>query len=228
MLHRVDRDVRTWAQEVMGDVSVQLGPPAAGDAPEGISIYLYSLTQRPPERTRRRTSYSLEVRYVVTSRSEEPERAHEWLGDLLYAAMIHPDFEVGYLEGSDRLWSQLGVPPQPAFILRAIARSELPMQRAPLVDRSRIEVGAMHRVHGAVIGPGEKPIGDARVRLSNGRQLAVSDSRGRFHVDLPALADAALKLIVVAGEQQQDVEVVVDGTHAQDNPLIVRFESMED
>jgi hypothetical protein len=59
--------------------------------------------------------------------------AHRTLGDLLVAALEAREFEPELTPIAPETWTAFGVPPQPAFLLRALVQVERPMPIAPLV-----------------------------------------------------------------------------------------------
>ncbi|HZH77837.1 MAG TPA: hypothetical protein VEY88_17555, partial [Archangium sp.] len=54
---------------------------------------------------------------------DSPERAHHVLGQLVFAAMEEPEFEVDLAPLPVALWSALGVPPRPALSPARAARA---------------------------------------------------------------------------------------------------------
>lgn len=132
MIDEMDRSLREWIGTVLGETPVSLGPPA-GEKEDGVKLYLLDLLEGPAPRERRSQPLQLKLRYLVTATAEEPEEAHRRLGELAFAALESPDFEVelGALPAS--LWQAFGVAPRPAFLLRVPVRRERPARKVPLV-----------------------------------------------------------------------------------------------
>jgi hypothetical protein len=132
MIDEVDRSLREWIGTVLGDSPVSLTPPAAEEK-DGVTLYLLDLLEGPAPRERRSQPLQLKVRYLITVAADPPEEAHRRLGELAFAALESPDFEVELGALPVSLWQAFGVPPRPAFLLRVPVRRERPARKVPLV-----------------------------------------------------------------------------------------------
>ena len=154
MIDEVDRSLREWITTVLGETPVSLLPPSPQDrqntAPvEGVGLYLLDLQEGPAARERRNQPLQLKVRYLITVSAAEPEEAHRRLGELAFAALASPEFEVE-LGVPTALWPAFGVPPRPAFLLRVAVRRERPERPVPLVTEPLV-------VEAAPVAAGQAP-----------------------------------------------------------------------
>ncbi len=118
MIDEVDHRLRAWVGRVLGEVPVCLGLPARESVERGVGLYLLELGPAARERTMRRPLLRVSLCYLVTAGAGTPEEAHHLLGELIFAAMEEPAFEVDMAPVPVELWSALQVVPRPAFRLR--------------------------------------------------------------------------------------------------------------
>jgi hypothetical protein len=181
MLEEVDQRLKTWVGRVLGDAPVSLSAPAGDTGQPGVGLFLLELGAAPPPRTTRRPPLRISLCYLVTAGADTPERAHHLLGELVFAALEEPDFEVDLSPLPITLWSALGVPPRPAFRLRVPCERKRPM---PVVPRVRvplvIRTVPAEALQGRVVGPGDIPIPGALVELPSMSLYSRTDAQGRF------------------------------------------------
>lgn len=225
MIDEVDRSLREWIGTVLGETPVSLAPPASEEK-AGVKLYLLDLLEGPAARERRSQPLQLKLRYLVTVAAEEPEEAHRRLGELAFAALESADFEVELGALPDSLWRAFGVMPRPAFLLRVPLRRERPARPVrrvlePLV----VHTAPLTTLPGLVLGPGDIPLAGAQVELPSLGISARTDAYGRFELaSVPAGAPAGTLRVRAKG-----LEIAVAaGTARPDDPLIIRFQSMED
>jgi hypothetical protein len=132
MIDEVDRSLREWIATVLGDIPISLSPPE-GEEKDGVKLYLLDLLEGPAPRERRNQALQLKARYLITVAADAPEEAHRRLGELAFAALESPDFEVELGALPTSLWQAFGVKPRPAFFLRVPVRRERPARKVPLV-----------------------------------------------------------------------------------------------
>src|SRR5690606_366713 len=98
MIDQVDERLQGWIGNVLGGVDVALTIPR-GDAADTPTVHLY-LTQIVPARAKtpdaRRAPLQAMLHYLVAVRAAEPLDAHRLLGDLIFAALDNPDFELNF------------------------------------------------------------------------------------------------------------------------------------
>jgi hypothetical protein len=181
MIDEVDQRLRSWVGRVLGDAPVSLAVPDRERVDRGVGLYLLELGPAPPPRTARRPPLRVSLCYLVTTGGDSPERAHHQLGELVFAAMEEPGFEVDLSPVPVVLWTALGVPPRPAFRLRVPFERERPMPAVPRVKVPLItRTVPAEALLGRVVGPGDIPISDALVELPSMGLSARTDAKGRF------------------------------------------------
>ncbi|QRN98997.1 carboxypeptidase regulatory-like domain-containing protein [Archangium violaceum] len=181
MIDEVDQRMKDWVGRVLGDAPISLAVPDRDSVDRGVGLYLLELGPAPPPRTSRRPPLRVSLCYLVTTGGESPERAHHLLGELVFAALEEPDFEVDLSPVPVPLWTALGVAPRPAFRLRVPLERERPMPAVPLIRVPLITRAVPATVlPGRVVGPGDIPIADALVALPSMGLSVRTDAKGRF------------------------------------------------
>jgi hypothetical protein len=201
VIERVDQELKAWATEVLPGTEVSFEPPAA--APDAdIGLCLIELADLPPARGHGRAPLQVRLGYLVTASADTASEAHRRLGELLFAAMDHPDYEVCFLEASWPYWLAAGVAPRPGFILTLPLRRERPVAPAPSVTEPLVlRRASITQLEGVVLGPGEVPISDAFVELTALNVATRSDGRGRFRfAAIPAGMTAQVRVLAKARE----------------------------
>src|SRR5205085_8958814 len=115
MIDGVDSDLTAWVQTVVPGATVSLDAPGADDAAD-VNVYLVALEHMPPARGDARPPLQVGLHYLVTTGGKDIRQAHNRLGDLVFAAMQHEDFEVGFERGGG-FWGDSGLAPRPSFVL---------------------------------------------------------------------------------------------------------------
>jgi hypothetical protein len=181
MIDEVDQRLKTWVGRVLGDAPVSLDVPDRESVDRGVGLYLLELGPAPPPRTGRRPPLRVSLCYLVTTGGDSPERAHHLLGELVFAAMEEPEFEVDLAPVPVALWTALGVAPRPSFRLRVPLERERPVPAVPRVKMPLV-VRAMPSMAlvGRVVGPGDIPIPGALVELPSMGLSARTDAKGLF------------------------------------------------
>ena len=180
-IDEVDQHLKDWVGRVLGDVPVSLAVPDRDNVDRCVGLYLLELGQPPPARTAQRPALRVSLCYLVTTGAESPERAHHLLGELVFAALTEPDFEVDLSPVPVALWAALGVPPRPAFRLRVPLARERSQQDVPGVKVPLLAQAMPAAVLvGRVVGPGDIPIPGALVELPAMGLSARTDLKGCF------------------------------------------------
>ncbi len=181
MIETVDQRLKSWVERVLGDTAVSLAAPARESVERGVGLYLLELGPAPVPRTARRPPLRLALSYLVTTGADSPERAHHLLGELVFAALDEPEFEVDLSPLPVALWAALGVVPRPAFRLKVPLERERPMPVVPRVTQPLVLRAVPSRpLVGQVLGPGEVPIPGAQVELPSMGLSVRTDARGLF------------------------------------------------
>jgi hypothetical protein len=227
MIDQIDRRLKDWVNSILDGVDVHLTAPKGAEEVRGIGLYLMEVAVMPPGSTTKPPPLQVALRYLVTSWSEDSEDAHRLLGELVFAAMEDPEFEVELEPISVAVWRALGIPPRPSFVIR------LPLQRARHVPKAKpvaafpvVKTLAIVSLHGIVRGPNDTPLADAEVELRALRLTTHTDQRGRFHFpSVPGEGQAKTLRVKAKG---QEVSVTTDENYPTANkPLVIRFDKME-
>jgi len=198
MLDRVDNELIQWISGLPGSPSVVLNPPPLEPtSTKGIHLYLLGLRHTPPQRGTNRSSWPLELRYLVTAHGPDLLEAHQLLANVLIAAIERDGMEVESQPLPWEAWLALGAKPQPAFILCVpwVYEKQLPTAR-PVLEPLVINGGALVNLSGTVVGPGDKPLMYARVELPALGLSSSTDHHGRFHFSgTPQGMDLQLRVV---------------------------------
>src|SRR5262249_35963769 len=135
----------------------------------------------PPARGTRRPPLQVLLRYLVTVGGADAWEVHGRLGDLLFAAMEHPDYEVELSSVDPSAWTALGMAMQPSFVLAVPVRKAVPEAPAtPVKGPLDVRGSTVSHLDGVVLGPGDVPIPDAYIEIPALGVAVRSDTRGRF------------------------------------------------
>jgi hypothetical protein len=227
MIEDVDQRLIEWLGSVLAeDIEVSLLPPKDSGDKKIVGLYLKDILPSAPTRGARRPPLQVLLRYLVTSRAQNPAEAHNILGRLLFAAMEHPEYEVELEPVPAEVWKAFGTIPMPSFTLRLPLRFERPEEPVRLI-RSPIEVNQSPLVskQGTVMGPDETPLANARVELSTHNLVARTDSKGLFFFPAVPAQPAVKKVRILARGRELFKEV--DFTKTKQEPLIIHFDVLE-
>lgn len=227
MIDAVDQRMKAWVSEVIGEISVSLLPPARSQG-KSVGLYLLELRDRPPLRGGSRAPLQFALRYLVTSNAEDPEEAHRALGQLLFAAMENPDFELEQTPVAMEVWRAFGVPPQPSFTLLVPIQQERPERRAPLVRQPLVtKLSPAVTLHGIVLGPGDIPLPDVKVMLPSLRLTSRTDAKGRFQFHgIPQEIEIQKLEVQVKGRARSIPANQIRGEAGE--PWVIHFNSLEE
>jgi len=227
MIDQVDRNMQDWIGSVLDGTAVSLLVPADAAKGQGVGLYLIELLQTPPARGTRRPPLQITLRYLVTSWAEDPQEAHRLLGELLFAAMDHPDFEVEQERLPLELWTALRVGPRPCFVLRVPLRRERLEKSAPLVRKPLImKMSPVRQLQGRVLGPKEIPLMGAQVELPALLLSTQTDCDGRFN--FPAVpADPTAVVLTVRAKGRSMTVHAADAAHDDTGTLVIHVADLE-
>lgn len=221
MIEQTDTHLREWVESILEDVPVSFAPPKAKQTGHGISLYLIELDTAPPPRGNTPPPLQFTLVYLVTIWGYELDEAHRLLGELIFAALDATEFEIDLKPLPPAAWTAFGVPPQPSFFLRALARRDRPEPdikyvRQPLVIRTT----ALATLDGVLLGPGDLPLVGARVEITKLGIYTRTNSRGQFHFGgVPADPPAKQLYIRAKG---REMHVTVEPSDGQ--PIVIRFD----
>ena len=221
MLDLTDERLSTWIGATVENATVTLALPVDAPAPtgEGVSLYLLSFANCPPPRTNERPPLQILLRYLVTTWATTPQKAHQLLGDLAFAAMGVSEFSIDLDPLPAETWLALKLVPRPAFMLSLPVRQERPKARVEYV-RSALSVKTepMSQLIGRVVGPGDLPIVGARVEITGLQLFNYTDANGQFRfLGLPGMSGKRDIRILAKGRQ---FDVTVDAS----KPVVIQFE----
>jgi hypothetical protein len=222
MFDHSDGQLEEWARGVLGgEVAIALEPPGPAAPQHVVSLYLLELAPEPPARNTTRAPLQIAARYLVTTYAPAPGEAHRLLGELAFAALEQPGFEVDLASLPTELWAAFGVPPRPAFVVRVMVRRPRPEPAVPRVRMPLImQAQPMAGLEGVVLGPEDIPLAGARVELPGLDRVTHTDARGRFYLPGVPRAGGSQRLRVSAKGSLQ--ELIVEP--AQPAPLVIRFD----
>jgi len=227
MIEDVDQRLIEWLGSVLAeDIEVSLLPPTDSGDKKIVGLYLKDILSSAPTRGNRRPPLQVLLRYLVTAWAQNPAEAHNILGQLLFAAMEHPEYEVELEPVPAEVWKAFGTIPMPSFTLRLPLRFERPEEGVKMI-RSPIEVQQSPIVsrQGTVMGPDETPLANARVELSSHNLVARTDSKGLFIFPAVPAQPALKKVRILARGRELFKEV--DFTKSKQEPLIIHFDVLE-
>lgn len=218
VIDEVDQQVTHWVEEVLPGVNVTLdGPAAAAD----VALHLFEITDLPTAHSEERRLLQVRLGYLVTTSGEDVALAHKRLGELLFAALTHPDYSVRFSGDLASFWSAAGVPPRAGFILTVPLRQPLEAAPAPPVQGPlRVQGAGMRVMDGVVLGPGDVPIADAYVEIPSLQLATRSDRRGRFRFAAIPTAPAKQQLRVRA--KTREFPFTVDSS--KPSPFVLRLD----
>jgi len=219
-LEETTRELIGWTQGVLPGRSVVARPLADRDCGEGVDLRLIGLAPHAAPRAAS-PPLTVAVDYLLTVRAADPIAEQTGALELLFAAMEHEEAEVIVDRDALKLCTDLGLPPGPGFVLRAmvsIARRRA-AERAGLVRFPlNIVSGELGLLQGSVLGPGDTPVAGAVVRVEGLDRSAQTDAFGRFRLPGPVGAKGRpVRLNVRARGIEIDSEVDTE------NPVILRL-----
>ena len=227
MIEKVDQRLSEWIGSVLtGNIKVSLLPPAGAGDKKVVGLYLKDILPSAPTRGTRRLPLQVMLRYLITASAKTQTDAHNMLGQLLFAAMEHPEYEVELEAIPPEVWTAFGTIPMPAFMLRLPLRLERPEESVRLI-RSPIELhqSPMTSLEGTVLGPDDTPLTNARVELSTHHLVSRTDIKGRFIFPAVPTEPAQKKMRILARGRELSREI--DYAKIKQEPLIIHFDVLE-
>ncbi len=197
MIEQTDQEIGAWVQRVVGDdVPLSFAVPTAVAPEPSVNLYLWELLDAPPLRSQQRPPLQIYLRYLITTWADEPATAHRLLGQLVFAALANPEFDVDLQPLPPESWLALNIAPRPAFFLRVPLRLEQPEPDVPLVRAPVVLNGTpVTTLHGIIHGPNQTPLSGARIELPALQRSTYSDAHGKFHfATIPAGHQQAVRI----------------------------------
>lgn len=226
MINNVDQRIKDWIKEVTDIPEVRLSAPSENGGKDSVGLYLLNIKRVPLARGAKSTPLQIFLHYLITTWSDSPERAHSMLGQLVFAAMTHDEFEVETEGVSSDLWRAFGIVPRPGFLLSVPLRKELPARKVPFV-RSQLDIRQtpLSRLTGIVVGPNDFPLVGAKVELPQHHLSTHTDQRGEFHFSsVPVASGEKLVRIHAKGKA---LSVTTGENWGAEEPLKICFNTLE-
>jgi hypothetical protein len=215
----VDRQLTSWVGEIVPGATVTLDGPDPGTTAD-VGLHLFELSDLPPARGVEQPPLQVLLGYLVTTWGADTAAAHKRLGDLLFAALQSPDYEVRF-PAVTAFWNAANVPPRPSFVLTVPLRQAVDRAPAPpVLSPLRLKAVGSHTLDGVVLGPGDVTIADAFVEIPALELSTRADTRGRFRFAAVPAGPTALQLRVSA--KAQEFPFTVDSSAPQ--PVTLRLD----
>ncbi len=227
MIESIDSRVLKWAGTVVSEVELSLSAPNGVAGKPRVHFYLFELADGPPAQTvsGKVPPLQISLRYLVTVTAEDTEVAHRRLGELIFAAMEHPEFRVDLKPLGPEFYASFEGPPRPAFVLDVPLMVERRTPESKQVRSLRLRSSPMRPVDGAVLGPQETPITGARVELPSLHLTTRTDAKGRFRFSAVPVDPPPTTLTVRA--KGRELSLNPSDAFGADEPWLIRFESLE-
>ena len=179
MIEQADDALAAWAGEVLPGASVSLAPDAAAD----VVLDLVELRERD------RRAGEVALRYRVTTGGDDVRERHRRLGELLFAALARPGYDVDLTPDP--------AAGAPSFVIAVAVGGSTPVPASPVRGPLVLRDTGVRRLAGTILGPGDVPVADAYVELPLLGLTTRSDRRGHF--TFPAVpTEPAAQLVVHA------------------------------
>jgi hypothetical protein len=227
MIDQVDKDLVAWMQDVLDDVPISLAPPNDSQKGHGISVYLLEFAQSTVLRGGpKRPSLQFSLRYLVSAWAEDTADAHRSLGNLIFAAMEHPTYQLDFEPLPMELWTAFGILPRPSIILTAPARldrlePELPVVRVPPVVQGTPVVGFF----GRILGPEDIPLANIAVEFPPLQLNTRTDNKGYFHFAGIPGGKKSIQLRLKGKGKILDIDV--QPSSSAENPTIIHWDVLK-
>lgn len=225
MIEQADTQIKRWIQEALRElreppreVEVSLGPPGQNRIGPGVSCYLLAVTESAPVRLPPSTTLHFELHYLITTFADTPEEAHLLLGHLAVAPFEHPDWVRDFQRIPAEVWAAFGVAPQPAFVLCVPKPWKVEQEVKRVLEPLKVLVDAeMGSFRGVLLGPGDQPIVQATLELTDLQLTTQTDTEGRFR--FPAVPSQPrirhLRIRAKGLVEDQVVEQLPDGQESK-------------
>ena len=227
MIEAFDEKVKNWILKVAGGVEVSLAAPDGRKPGAGVGAYLMDIMKAaPPNSTKRPAPLQLTLRYLITTWSDQPHQAHQLLVQLMFAAMENTDYHVESDFPPLSVWRALGVPPQPAFLLRVpLVYERTGAIAKPVHQPINIKSAPLISLHGLVLGPDQIPLSNCRVEIPALHLSTSTDYKGRFA--FPGVPGEGTSYLLVKAKGRE-LLVTCDGQYQDSSaPMVINFSPLE-
>ena len=236
-IEEADERLVTWVKSVVdksgdaAEVSLDLSPPSAGKT--RVSVYLMQVIPKPVVRAQRdRETFTLDLRYLVTSWGADLKAAHRILGDLMFAALKLTEMEIENEAVPPSIWQGFGLGLRPSFSLRVPVQQVLTVKLAPKVQKSVIFHGPkqpagspLAPLFGHIVWPEGIDVPDARIEMPSLKLSTHLDAQGRFYFPDVPLEPPVNRVLVHAKGRQINVSPV--RRPPCDQPLLIKIKKTQ-
>ncbi len=223
MIAEADNQIVQWTKDVLGEGIAALVPPAKEQKGRGVGIYLLEVMPEPRQHVAVRPRLQASLKYLITCWDDSAVEAHRVLGELLEAAMQHPQYEICAESPAPALWTAFGIAPQPCLTLKTRAWKELETKPVKLVRKVVMETALGRPLYGVVLGPEAVPLCDAQVELPALRLATRTGTHGEFEfANVPVSGGLGNLLVSARGR-----EMTFDMKDLTESPVSINFEMKE-
>ncbi|PKM44797.1 MAG: carboxypeptidase regulatory-like domain-containing protein [Gammaproteobacteria bacterium HGW-Gammaproteobacteria-1] len=226
MIDEMDRQVTAWIASALDGVEVRLAAPAQMAQDKCIDLYLLDLLPAAPTAQGNAKLFQLSLRYLITAWAETPEESHRLLGELLFRAAEHPEYDVELAPLSPSAWAALGSAPRPSFLLRVPLRRERKLPQAKLIREPMVlRESTSMALRGMVVGPNDIPIAGARVEITGLQRATYTDHKGCFLFSAVP-AEPSRKRLRIKAKGREMAVLAEQGVNAPE-PLVIHVDIAE-
>jgi hypothetical protein len=168
----------------------------------------------------------ISLRYLVTVWGEETADVHRTLGQLIFAEMDHPEYQVDLEPAPVALWTAFGISPRPSFILTAPARLDRAEPDSPLVRVPPVVKGTpVVSFFGRVLGPEAIPLANIAVEFPSLQLTTRTDHKGFFKfAGIPGDSDSVQLRLKGKGKV---LDIEVGSSSSAENPAVITWDVLE-
>jgi hypothetical protein len=227
MFDQADHQLKEWAAALLPEATITLEAPQEGQAGRGVNLYLMGLAERPATHESPQPSLRIVLNYLVTTWAESPEEAHRLLGELAFAALASPEFEVDFDTLPVLVWASYHLIPRPYFVLNVPVRKlrEVPPLKYVTTPLS-IRGAETTRLYGLTVGPDNVPLSGVQITMPALRQVQYSDARGRFV--FPLVPGPPAQRMIRVKVKGRELEVTPTQPTSEAEPFVIRFDVPEE
>lgn len=230
MIHLIDQNLKAWVQQVLGDINVSFAVPRDNSSDsissQEVGIYLLKLVHRPAATSSYALPLEISLHYLITTWANTIETAHQLLGELVFAALENPEFEVQLEPPPIETWIALSRTPRPCFVLSIPLKRDRPQRITPLVRTAPVlQSSPMQALEGIVMGQDDIPIAGAYVEIPTLRRTTETDTQGRFSFTAIAVHPPIKQLFVRTKGRR--FSVPLESTIANQEPLVIHLHNLE-
>jgi hypothetical protein len=191
-----------------------------------VNFYLLELVESPDGRGKERSLLQFLLRYLVTTRADDPQEAHRMLGNLAFAALENQAFEVEIQPPPAAVWAALGAVPQPAFVLRVPVRKERPQPEKHYVTVPlKVNMSPVTNLRGVVLTSRDTPVAGAVLEIPSIQRSVKTDHLGRFF--FPTIPAGSQPMNVKIRAKGRERIISLEQPAPGQEPFVIRFDPID-